>query len=93
MIESFSHKGLKELFTNGKTSKLPQERLGKIKKILTVIDSAESLNDLNIPAFRLNPLKAPPFKGYWSIDVTGNFRIIFEFENGKAKNLNYLDTH
>lgn len=93
MIESFGHKGLQELFTKGKTTRLPQEHIKKIKGILTLIDSAENIVDLRIPAFRLHQLKAPPYVGYWSIDVTGNYRIIFVFDNGRASHLNYLDTH
>jgi proteic killer suppression protein len=93
MIESFKHKGLKELFVDGKTKRLPQERLEKIKKILAIINAAVSLEDLNVPAFRLHKLKAPPYQGYWSIDVSANYRILFEFADGKATNIDYLDTH
>lgn len=93
MIETFSHKGLQELFTNGKTKRLPQEITNKINKLLAMIDNAEVITDLAAPSNRLHKLKAPPYRGYWSIDVTGNYRIIFEFSNGKATNLNYIDTH
>lgn len=77
----------------GRTSKLPQERLKKINMILAILDSAEDLKDLNIPAFRLHKLRQPPLKGFMSIDVTGNYRIVFRFENGKASDIDYLDTH
>ena len=93
MITSFSHKGLKELFSEGKTTRLPQERLDKIKKVLAVIDAAERLEDLNIPAFRLHKLKKAPFKGFHSLDISGNYRVIFNFKDGKASDINYLDTH
>ena len=93
MIYSFDHKGLQELFKNGKTTRLPQERLKKIKGILLLIDSAVSISDLRIPALRLHQLKAPPYSGYWSLDVSGNYRVIFVFDNGKASHVNYLDTH
>lgn len=93
MIESFKNKGLRELFIEGKTKKLPQERLDKIRKILAIVHAASTLEDLSIPALRLHKLKAPPYKGYWSLDVSGNYRIIFEFAEGKATNLDYLDTH
>jgi toxin HigB-1 len=93
MIESFDHKGLQELFRSGKTTKLPQERIKKIKKMLFLIDSAVSISDLRVPSLRLHQLKAPPYIGYWSLDVSGNYRIIFVFDNGRASHLNYLDTH
>lgn len=93
MIQSFKHKGLQELFERSKTSRLPQERLRKIKMILAVLDAAHDLKDLNIPAFRLHRLKQPPLDGYYSIDVSGNYRIVFWFEEGKASKIDYLDTH
>lgn len=93
MILSFSHKGLKELFLNGRTTKLPQERLDKIKKILAMIDAAEKQDDLNIPSLRLHKLKKPPYNGFFSLDISGNYRIIFNFKDGKASDVNYLDTH
>jgi proteic killer suppression protein len=93
MIESFKHKGLQELFEKGKTSRLPHERLGKIKNLLAVLDSAHALKDLNAPAFRLHKLKKPPLDGYYSIDVSGNYRLVFDFDSGNVNDLDYLDTH
>lgn len=93
MIQRFKNKGLQELFENGKTRRLPQERLNKISKILAVIHAAHQIEDLNIPAFRLHKLKAPPYAGFHSIDVSGNYRIVFQFTNGNAYDVDYLDTH
>lgn len=93
MIESFKHKGLQEFFERNLTSKLPQERLKKIKMILAILNSARELKDLNVPAFRLHRLKKPPLDGYYSIDVSGNYRIVFWFEDGKVSEVDYLDTH
>lgn len=93
MIISFKSKGLLELFTKGKTTKLPQERLRKIRLILAILDAAQDLKDLNIPAFRLHKLKQPPLNGFMSIDVTGNYRIVFWFEDGKVSDIDYLNTH
>ena len=52
MIVSFRHKGLKELFEEGKTRRLPQERLKKIIALLFTLDSIETLGELNLPGFR-----------------------------------------
>jgi toxin HigB-1 len=93
MITSFKSKALEDLFTKGKSNKLPQERLRKIKKILDAIEAANDLKDLNIPAFRLHKLKDPPYRGFMSIDVSGNYRIVFRYENGMASDVAYLDTH
>ena len=93
MIASFKNKGLQELFNNGKTLKLPQERLKKIRAVLAVLDSAVEARDFNVPAYRLHKLKKPPLEGMYSIDISGNFRIVFGFKDGKVTNVDYLDTH
>jgi toxin HigB-1 len=93
MIETFKHKGLRELFESSKTAKLPAERLKKIKLILAAIHAAQDLKDLKIPAFRLHRLKAPPYIGFYSIDVSGNYRIVFRWIEGKKFEVDYLDTH
>jgi proteic killer suppression protein len=93
MIETFKHKGLRELFVESKTARLPAERLKKIKLILAAIHAAQDLKDLNIPTFRLHKLKAPPYIGFYSIDVSGNYRIVFRWEEGKVFDVDYLDTH
>lgn len=93
MIESFKNKGLEELFVKSKTSKLPQERLEKIRKMLAILHSAVEPKDFNIPGARLHKLKKPPHDGFYSLDVTGNYRLIFWFENGKVSEVDFLDTH
>jgi len=93
MIISFSHKGLQELFEKGKTKHLPQERIKKIKGLLTIINTATIPRDFHLPKSRTHKLKKNPYIGFWSIDVSGNYRIIFKFENGNATDVNYLDTH
>jgi toxin HigB-1 len=93
MIVSFKSKGLKQLFLNGDSTKLPPERVDKIRGILSMMHAAVDINDLRIPAFRLHVLKGPPYQGFYSIDVTRNYRIIFRFEQGKIYDVDYLDTH
>jgi len=93
MISSFRNKGLEELFIKGKTNRLPQERLKKIKMILAMLEAATDIRDLNAPALRLHKLKKPPFDGFWSVDISGNYRIIFQFDEGTVTDVDYLDTH
>jgi proteic killer suppression protein len=92
MIVSIQHKGLKLLWTKNDASKLPPDQILKIKNILTLLDAAENVNDLNFPGSFLHVLKGK-LAGYWSITVKANWRIIFKFENGNAKLLDYLDYH
>ncbi len=59
---------------------------------LAALDTAVSIEDLNIPGYRLHPLKGAR-KGTWSITVNGNWRVTFEFTNGSAFIVNYEDYH
>ena len=68
------------------------DAIKKIKNILTLLHGAELVEDLNYPGAGLHPLKGD-LKGYWSVTVSGNNRIIFKFDNGNAYLLNYLDYH
>jgi proteic killer suppression protein len=92
MIASIRHKGLKLLWTKNDASKLPAEQVKRIRNILMLLDSAVKVEDLNYPGAGLHPLKGD-LQGFWSVTVTGNYRIIFQFENGNAHLIDYLDYH
>ena len=93
MISTFSHKGLRELFEKGNSKRLPQERIRKLKQMLAVLHNATSVRDFDLPGARLHQLKEPPLRGYWSLDATGNYRLVFRFENGDVYDLDFFDTH
>ena len=92
MIVSIRHKGLKLLWSKNDGSKLKQDQIRKIRNILTLLNGAKKVEDMNFPGAGLHPLKGE-LKGYWSVTVTGNYRIIFQFENGDAYLLDYIDYH
>ena len=94
MIKTFKSKALKLLWEKNDSSKLPVLQLKKIKFLLQIIDDLEDVpNDLkNLVSFRPHPLKGD-LKGFWSLDVSGNYRIIFRVENKNVFDLDYLDTH
>lgn len=92
MIKSFKHKGLKVYFETGKTSGIQAKHAKKLRMQLAAIDSAQVIDDIDLPGFGLHPLKGSRV-GIWSIVVNGNWRITFEFEEGHAYILNYEDYH
>ena len=94
MIKSIHHKGLKLLWTQGDASKIKSEYLHKIKKVLNIIHYLEDVpQDLeSFKNLRPHPLKGE-LKGFWSLDISGNWRIIFRFTDGNAYDLDYLATH
>lgn len=62
----------------------------KLRRIIGLLDVAVSHEDLNIPGFRLHALKGR-LGGFWSIQVSGNWRVIFRFVGQDVELVNYLD--
>lgn len=93
MIKTFNHKGLRLLWEKGETSKLPPEQVEKLRRILSVLNAAKNLEPVRaIPGYRLHSLSGR-FEGFWSVWVTGNYRVLFRFENGDVFNVDYVDYH
>ena len=92
MIESFKNKSLQLYFEKGDYSKINPAHRKKIRYVLTLLHAAVDLKDFNFPGSDFHGLKGDK-KGYWSIRVSGNWRIIFKFENGKVIEVDYLDYH
>ena len=92
MIKSFRHKGLKRFYSTGSTAGIQPDHAKKLRMQLLALETATSVEDMNIPGFRLHPLKGKD-KGRWSIWVNGNWRMTFEFQDGNAYILDYEDYH
>jgi len=92
MIKSFRHKGLRTLFETGSTAGVQASHSKRLRFQLAALDTAHVIEDMDIPGFRLHPLKGA-MKGRWSITVNGNWRITFEFKDGNAYVLDYEDYH
>lgn len=92
MIVRFRHKGLERLFTKGDTSGVSAQHVQKLQHVLAFLNVSREPADMNLPGFRLHPLKGER-KGQWAVSVTGNFRIVFEFEDENATNIDLVDYH
>jgi toxin HigB-1 len=92
MIKSFKHKGLELYYLTDNAKGIIQEHKTKIRRILTQLNSAEDIQDMNSPDFSLHNLKGDRQK-IWSITVRANWRITFKFERGNAYILDYEDYH
>lgn len=92
MIVSIQHKGLKLLWTEGNGAKLPQDQVGKIRHILTLLHAATKVTDMKFPGSALHALKGD-LANYWAVTVKANWRIIFKFENGNAYLVDHIDYH
>lgn len=92
MIKTFKHKGLKKFFERGITSGIQSAHSAKILDRLTFLHTATCIEDMNIPGYRLHELKGK-MANHWAVDVSGNWRIVFTFEEGDAYIVNYEDYH
>jgi proteic killer suppression protein len=92
MIEGFRHKGLRLLFETGERRLLNPQHVEKIENILSVVHAAEDIKGINVPGYRLHALSGD-LKGFWSVTVRANWRIVFRFERGKAFDLDLVDYH
>ncbi|MDP9075787.1 MAG: type II toxin-antitoxin system RelE/ParE family toxin [Bacteroidota bacterium] len=92
MIEGIQHKGLKLLWEKDNSSKIPATQIFKIRMILTLLDNAVKIQDMNFPGSDLHSLKGD-LAGFWSVKVNGNYRLIFRFENENVFDVDYIDYH
>jgi proteic killer suppression protein len=92
MIETFRHKGLKRLYDGDDRKLLRPDMLERIRTILAALEAAKGIEDMNRPSFRLHPLK-DALKGFWSVTVRANWRIIFRFDDGNAFDVDFVDYH
>jgi len=83
---------LKRLYQRGDRSRVRAECAEKLENILFVLDSALTIEAMDLPGFRLHPLKGE-LKGFWSITVRANWRVVFRFENGQALDVDLVDYH
>ena len=92
MIGSFRHNGLRQLFEDDLAKGVNPDHLRKLKQILIALQAAQQIEGLNVPTFRLHPLTGD-LKGFWSIAVRANWRVIFRFEDGLAFDIDLVDYH
>ncbi len=92
MIQSFKHKGLQNYFEEGDFSKIQPAHRKKIRLILSLLNAATEIRDMNFPGSNLHKLTGDLDK-FWSVSVSGNWRIIFVLEDGDAFEVDYLDYH
>ncbi len=92
MIKSFQHKGLRLFYETGSTRGIRADHGKRLARMLQFMDRAQVANDLDIPGWRLHPLKGE-LDGYWSLGVSGNWRVIFRFIGSDIELVDYLDYH
>ncbi|MGH8557970.1 MAG: type II toxin-antitoxin system RelE/ParE family toxin [Methylococcales bacterium] len=92
MITYFRHAGLQSFFETGSKAGIRPEHASRLTRILGVLDAAILIEQINLPGLKLHKLTGN-LDGYWAVSVSGNWRVIFRFENGEATFLDYIDDH
>jgi toxin HigB-1 len=92
-VRSVRHKALSKLFHDDERRGLPADQVNKLRRILAALDAAEDVEEMRAyPGWRLHALKGD-LEGFWSIAISGNWRLIFRFENGDAFDVDLVDYH
>lgn len=91
-FKGFKNRRLKSLHEREDPSRVSARNLEKINRILDTLDAATRPEEMDLPGFRLHPLKGE-LKGHWAVDVSANWRITFRIEEGNACEVDLIDYH
>jgi proteic killer suppression protein len=92
VIRSIRHKGLKRFYESDDKRGVITEHIAKLRDILARLDAAGTSADMDLPGFRLHPLKGD-FQGFWAVTVRANWRVVFRLSEGDALDVDYVDYH
>ena len=92
MIKSFRHRGLQRLYERGDRSRINPTLVDKVETALGLLDVAETPAAVNLPGYRLHPLRGD-LRGFWSIRISGNWRLIFRFDDRDVCDVDLVDYH
>ena len=92
MIRTIRRKGLKRLFEQDDPRGVNPEHIAKLRDILATLHAAPTLAHMDMPGFRLHPLKGD-LRGFWGVTVRANWRVILRFAEGHAEDVDYVDYH
>ena len=86
------HKGLRALHEKDDPARLPANLVPRLRRILFRLQEATRPGDAEAPGFRLHPLKGSR-RGEWSIRVSGNWCVVFRFEQSETVDVDLIDYH
>ena len=92
MIASFSDKALKRLYERGDRSGIRPDMVAKVERILQRLDEITAADQMALPGYRLHALSGD-LKGFWSVTVNGNWRVIYRFDDGQVRDVRLIDYH
>lgn len=91
MIISWRHKGLKELFTTGKSAKVRPDQQKKCLRLLDALQQTVVPEDMNVPGWHFHGLHGKPKR--YAVAVNGPWRITFGFDGQDAIDVDLEQYH
>ena len=92
MIKSFKHKGLEKFFNSGSKAGIQAQHEKRLRLILGRLNASYGPDDMKLPGLRLHALQGD-LDGFWAVDASGNWRVIFRFEGANAFDVDLIDYH
>lgn len=93
MINSFGNKETHKIWEGERIQRLPVEIQEIARRKLRMLNNSQNVSDLMIPpSNRLEKLKGN-FKAFYSIRINDQWRIIFQWKNGNAEQVEIIDYH
>lgn len=92
MIKTFRHKGIEAFYSTGSRAGIQPKHADRLRLILARLDAASEPRDIKLPGLNLHKLTGR-LNGFWAVDVSGNWRVIFRFEKHNIVDVEYLDYH
>ncbi|MGH9820127.1 MAG: type II toxin-antitoxin system RelE/ParE family toxin [Pyrinomonadaceae bacterium] len=92
MIKSFRHRGIEKFFKTGSKAGIQPKHAEKLRLQLLALNNASRPRDMDAPGWRLHSLHGE-MTDHWSIEVNGNWRLTFSFEETNAILVDYQDYH
>ena len=92
MIRRFRHRGLERFFSSGDTSGISAQHAARVRRLLTSLNTSTGPAGMTLPGYRLHRLRGAR-EGQGAVSVSGNWRLVFEFEDEDVTNVDLVDYH
>lgn len=92
MISSFRHKGLRRFYEENDILGIRTDQAERLRRLLSLLDQIQAPQEANLPGLRLHALKGD-LRGFWSVTVSGNWRVIFTMVGPNVTNVDLVDYH
>jgi proteic killer suppression protein len=92
MIKNWKHKGLKKFYETGSLAGIQAKHAEILRLLLFQLTNAIKPEDMNTPGNDFHKLSGD-LKGFFSVKVNKNWRLIFYFIGENAVDIDYVDYH